>query len=370
MGVSPLIFKRIAALLLAAGSFGAAAAAPLVVLRTVPTVACITPHKTLYEKRINATGTIESQNVREVYLDTPVIAQAVNVSVGDYVRQDQVLAVIDADTTKSVLAQSIPASSLVAGLADSLPQETADLAGLYSALQSSAFGADLDLGSLQQVYEAAGGVPVETNPYLYVPETITAPMDGVVTEVGIKSGVLSRTAKPVVTISDTGSFAAMVTVGESYISDVKVGDPAIITGTGFPDRKYTGHVRKIAPIARKLTGGTAQETVVDVEIAIDDPDGCLKAGFTARAEIITDTRRTMLTIPYEAVRQDENNVEYVYLAQGSHAVRQDIKTGVELLEGVEVTDGLRPEDVLLADASAAGKEGSLVNLQRGNLDAS
>ena len=366
MGVSPLIFKRIAALLLAAGSFGAAAAAPLVVLRAVPTVACITPRETLYEKRINATGTIEAQNVREVYLDTPVIAQAVNVSVGDYVRQDQVLAVIDADTTKSVLEQSIPASSLVSGMAaGAISQETADLAGLYSALQSSAFGTGLDLGSLQEVYEAAGGVPVEQNPYLYVPETITAPMDGVVTEVGIKSGVLSRTAKPVVTISDTGSFAAMVTVGESYISDVKVGDPAVITGTGFPGREYTGHVRKIAPVARKLTGGTAQEPVVDVEIAIDDPDNDLKAGFTARAEIVTDTRRTMLTVPYEAVRQDENNVEYVYLAEGSRAVRRDIQTGVELLEGVEVTEGLGPSDVLLADASAAGKEGALVNLQRG-----
>ena len=157
----------------------------------------------------------------------------------------------------------------------------------------------------------------------------------------------------------------MVTVGESYISDVKVGDPAVITGTGFPGREYTGHVRKIAPVARKLTGGTAQETVVDVEIAIDDPDNDLKAGFTARAEIVTDTRRTMLTVPYEAVRQDENNVEYVYLAEGSRAVRRDIQTGVELLEGVEVTEGLGPADVLLADASAAGKEGALVTLQRG-----
>lgn len=103
-----------------------------------------------------------------------------------------------------------------------------------------------------------------------------------------------------------------------------------------------------------------------MEIAIDDPDNDLKAGFTARAEIVTDTRRTMLTVPYEAVRQDENNVEFtVYLAEGSRAVRRNIQTGVELLEGVEVTEGLGPADVLLADASAAGKEGALVNLQRG-----
>ena len=87
-----LLLKRVAALLLAAGSFGVAAAAPLIVLRAVPTVSCITPNETLYEKRISASGTIEAQNVREIYLDTPVMAQTVNVSVGDRVVRDEVFA--------------------------------------------------------------------------------------------------------------------------------------------------------------------------------------------------------------------------------------------------------------------------------------
>ena len=88
-----------------------------------------------------------------------------------------------------------------------------------------------------------------------------------------------------------------------------------------------------------------------------------------RAEITTGARRNMLTVPYEAVRQDERNVEYVYLAQGSRAVRRNIVTGVELLEGVEVKEGLAAGDLVIADAAKVAGEDALVHLQRSGEDA-
>ncbi|MEM1483556.1 HlyD family efflux transporter periplasmic adaptor subunit [Oscillospiraceae bacterium PP1C4] len=359
-----MYFKKTVALLLAVGSFGLAAAAPLVTLEAIPSVTCVTPLRMTYQKRINSSGTIEALNIKEIYLETPVIAHSVNVSVGDIVRKDQVLAVIDTELSKSVAEQSIPASAFTGN--QPTDQQTADLMGLYSALQSSAFAENIgSLDELAEVYGALGNSVSPPDNYIYIPETIIAPMDGVITEVGIKSDVLSRTAKPVMTISDTSSFVAMVTVGESFISDVEIGDKAIIKGTGFSDKEYKGHVRKIYPVARKSAGGLSQETVVDLEIAIDNPDAALKAGFTARAEILTNTKKNMLTVPYEAVQQDKDNVEYVYLIKDSKTVRRDIVTGVELLEGVEVVAGLEASDVLLANASAAGKEGVRINLQRG-----
>ena len=75
-------------------------------------------------------------------------------------------------------------------------------------------------------------------------------------------------------------------------------------------------------------------------------------------------RRTMLTVPYEAVGQDENNEEYVYVADGARVERRTVKTGMELLEGVEVVEGLSPNDILLSDVAAAGIEGGLINLRK------
>ena len=353
---------------LAVGSFGLTAAAPMLTLRAVPAVSCVRPSETLYEKQINVGGTIEARQTKEIYLETPVIASAVNVSVGDRVEKGQVLAVIDRELTKGVLERSVPAASLLEGL-QVTPQDASDLLGLYSALQSSglAGGSPDALEELaKSVGLAAERAPVED--YLYIPDEVVAPMDGVVTGVDIKSDVLTRTASPLVTISDTASYVAMVQVGESYISDVRVGDGVVLKGTGFSDRAYQGHVSKVYPAARRVSG-TAQEAVVDVEIAIDDPDEGLKEGFTVRAEITTGARRNMLTVPYEAVRQDERNVEYVYLAQGSRAVRRNIVTGVELLEGVEVKEGLAAGDLVIADAAKVAGEDALVHLQRSGEDA-
>ena len=355
-----LHFKKCLAFLLAVGSFGGVAAAPAVTLQRIPTVQCSTPQQVLYEKHINANGTIEAQTVKEVYLETPVLAQEVYVSVGDFVQEGQVIAVIDTQLTKSVLQQSIPASSVL----DNLPTHASDMtdfAGLYSAFQSSG----LELDSLEEIvdaYSTSISSQEPTNPYLYIPETVVAPMSGIVTEVGIKSNVLSRTAKPVVTIADTKDFIAKVTVGESFISDIHVGDYAKISGTGFSE-VYSGYVSKIYPVARKLSNGTAQETVVDLELTINEPGQSLKAGFSARAEIITDHQREILTVPYEAIQQDEENVEYVYLAKGSQAVRCNIQTGLELLEGVEIVSGLGESDLVIMDAQAV-QTGERITLKR------
>lgn len=359
-----MAFKHIAALFLAVGSFGLTAAAPVAVMKYIPSVSCITPQPILYEKRINASGTIETRNKKEIYLETPVIADSVDVSVGDYVKKDQVLATINTQLTKSILKESVPSQDLMNLFSEDL-QQASNLTNLYSAFQSSFLGADI--GSLEELVSSAYGEidePEAPNSYIYIPEIVKAPMDGVVTAVEIENDVLSRTAKPIITISDTNSYVAMVTVGESYSSDINVGDPAIITGTGFSNKQYEGHISKIFPVARKTTGVAIPETVVDVEICIDNPDKSLKAGFTARAEIITNIKRNMLTVPYEAIQQDDKNVEYVYIVHNSKAVRKDIETGLELLEGVEVTEGLKEDELLVSNASTI-KTGIRVRLLRG-----
>ena len=103
--------------------------------------------------------------------------------------------------------------------------------------------------------------------------------------------------------------------------------------------------------------------MVDLELTINEPGQSLKAGFSARAEITTDHQREILTVPYEAIQQDEENVEYVYLAKGSQAVRCNIQTGLELLEGVEIVSGLGESDLVIMDAQAV-QTGERITLKR------
>lgn len=57
----------------------------------------------------------------------------------------------------------------------------------------------------------------------------------------------------------------------------------------------------------------------------------------------------LLTIPYEAVGQDSNQQEYVYVYSKGRPVRKNITTGKELLHTVEVTKGLGITDIVLLE---------------------
>ena len=51
-------------------------------------------------------------------------------------------------------------------------------------------------------------------------------------------------------------------------------------------------------------------------------------------------RDGIITVPYEAIRQDEENQEYVYIYKDGKAYRRNIITGTELREETEVCTGL------------------------------
>ena len=66
----------------------------------------------------------------------------------------------------------------------------------------------------------------------------------------------------------------------------------------------------------------------------------MKSGYTTKAKIIIEQVDYALTIPYEAVMQDEENREYVYVIEDSRAKKRYITTGLELSKGFEVLDGI------------------------------
>ena len=332
--------------------FGCVGAVPHFYLQMIPPIGCMTPETALYEKKITANGDIQAIQTKELYVQTPVLPDLVMAEVGDVVQKGQLLATVDVDTTQGILKQSIPASQLFqnSGLNG---LDTGNLNELYTLLKSSGllegYGGILE-GMGEFLPDASTTAKdLLASEYFYIPQEIYAPIDGVVTQVGLQEDILSQTSVPAFTISDCSHFIAKVTVGESYISDIQLGDHAVLTGSGFTG-SYEGYVSKIYPSAYRAASVSAQEMVVDVEISISNPAPELKPGFSVRAEITTSEQRDMLMVPYEAVQQDEENVEYVFLAVDSGIVRRDIKTGEELFEGVEVVEGLTTSDVILVNA--------------------
>lgn len=110
------------------------------------------------EQTVVCTGTVESADSRNLYLDTPCIAGQVFFSAGQKVNKGDVLFTVDVDATKDALA-AVGSSGL-------------------------------------------GGISGEALEGL-IQKEVTAPVTGVLTALNIKTGTLSDSAKPCAVISSS-----------------------------------------------------------------------------------------------------------------------------------------------------------------------
>lgn len=344
---------------------------PKMVESTIPTVYYITPNLKTYENVITASGTVQSENVRQIYLQSAMVASDVFVSVGDTVKEGDLLLQVDGEKTGKM---GLPIS-LIRDISDDMTTNAvngidwASLASAYglSAVVSGGSGASaIDADMLSELLGDSGlltSVDSGTIVDELVDDEITAPIAGVVTEVGIQKDVPAAAGKPIITIADNRNYKVLVSIREEDIGRIQVGDAANVRGVGFSGATYRGTITKVYPTARKTLSGTTSETVVDAEITLENPDKRLKPGFTAKVEILGGSDYNLITVPYEAIKQDENNNEYVYLYQNGKLKKQLVTTGQEMTDEVEILDGVSHDSVVVYNPSDEIKEGAMIQIK-------
>jgi multidrug efflux pump subunit AcrA (membrane-fusion protein) len=334
---------------------------PEFVRDTIPSIYYITPSVRVYENTIQCSGTLQTVEKRQIILESAVIPQEIRVSVGDRVNPGEVLATCQ------------PTS--LAGIAASLPRLSVDRETISALL--SAYGLNTLLGEaglngddLAEYLEGSMNAPgTQTNTAADAREDeIVSPIAGVITSIGLSPYIPAGVGNAAFTIMDTGAYMVTAAVGEGDISKLSIGDDAVIRGAAFSGSVYRGKVSKVYPTARKSLNGTVTETVVDVEILLENADSRLKPGFSAKVEIIGRKREELVTVPYEAVRQDENNNEYVYTYLDGRLTKSGIITGQELSDGVEVLEGVARDSIVIYNPDDIDREGTMIHL-RGRADA-
>lgn len=175
-----------------------------------------------------------------------------------------------------------------------------------------------------------------------------SPSSGIVTAVNIRENGLVLPGIACVTVQDVSLLQVTASVPEEYSYLLKVGQKANITVAGA-NTKVKGTIKKIMPYARQTgTILSTGETVVDVVISIDEYGMNIKPGLSATAKIITETRKNAITVPYEAIVQDNAGNMYMYVAKNGKAVKTSVLTGIELDNSVEILSGLKkPEYVIM-----------------------
>jgi RND family efflux transporter MFP subunit len=193
--------------------------------------------------------------------------------------------------------------------------------------------------------------------------TLKAPIDGLVVYKEIwKGGNMEKVqvgdtpwpGMPVIGIPDLSVMQAKVTVNEVDISKIEKGQNAIITVDALEGQSYYGKISRVASLARREEATNMK--VFDVEVTIDSTDGRLRPGMTCDCLIITGRITDALSIPLQAVFQDEDKT-IVYKA-GSRAPRmQEVVVGDKSSNYIIVQEGLEEGDrVCLRDPTVPLEE--------------
>jgi HlyD family secretion protein len=204
--------------------------------------------------------------------------------------------------------------------------------------------------------------------------TVLSPMNGTVSKLNSELGerVLGTNqfqGTEVMVISDLTRMEARVDVSETDVVLVGIGDTARIMVDALSDAKISGVVYEIANTGTSLGLGTQEEvTNFEVKIRIVDPPETLRPGMSMVADIETETKENVLTVPIQSVtvrgpkqhemgggeeqappapdrlsvrkREESRPQEVVFVVKEGLARTVPVRRGISDDSYVEITEGL------------------------------
>ncbi|MCS5714111.1 biotin/lipoyl-binding protein [Herbiconiux sp. CPCC 205716] len=292
------------------------------------------------DKTVAATGTLAPSVDEDVAFEVAGTVTAVNVVAGSTVTAGDVLATVD---TLSVQADLLEAEANLASAR----------AALASA-ESDDDGSDADTATIAAASAAVdvAAKSVDTASAAVGKTTLTAPVSGLVTAVGLavgdvvggqssstgstpSTGTDSGTSAAQFTIVGTDSWEAALTVGERDVTNVAVGDQVEFS-TDDGD-SFFGTVSEVGLLPSTSSGAAAYPVTVAVT---GSPDG-LHDGIAVTASIVYERRTDVLTVPSGAVTTADDGTSTVTVvdADGGESTRT-VTVGETAGDLTEIVEGL------------------------------
>ena len=148
---------------------------------------------------------------------------------------------------------------------------------------------------------------------------ITAPCGGVVTAVNVSVGDINADSKtPLVTIEDTSSLKMVATVEEADILKIEEGMKATVTADAMGDETINGTVTRVVRVKGQSTGSDGQTTTSGgYSVEISLDNTELLVGMEAKAKVMIKERGEVLAVPYDLVKTDDDGNSYVLVAEAN-----------------------------------------------------
>lgn len=170
---------------------------------------------------------------------------------------------------------------------------------------------------------------------------VRAPVDGVVYSLPVKQGVYVNPGEMILQEADLSRILVRAFVDEPDVGRLSKGDPVEVTWAGLSGRVWSSAISNI-PSTVRLRG---TRTVGETTCIVENPDYHLLPNVNVDVTIVTAEDHDVLTVPREAIRQNEGR-PYVLLVLNNALVRRDVQTSISNLTQVEISKGLDAQAVV------------------------
>lgn len=191
---------------------------------------------------------------------------------------------------------------------------------------------------------------------------ITAPFDGVVTEIGAYTGALlpagtasNKGDQALCRLSQNDLLRLVIPVPERAVQDIHIGQTIAIEVSGA-QQKFDG---KIVRFSDQID---TQTRTMHTEVQVPNPNFQLVPGMYASVKIPLSSAANVLALPIQAVREGSEGSGSVLVVDGSnHIERRAVKLGLQSPSYVEILSGLAENDLVIFGEQVQYKSGELVN---------
>jgi HlyD family secretion protein len=174
---------------------------------------------------------------------------------------------------------------------------------------------------------------------------IAAPREGMVYSLPVRDGAFVNTGDLLIQVADLHKVRVRAFVDEPEIGRLQTGQEVEVRWDALPGRVWKGTVENLPTTV--VQHGT--RTVGEVTCVIDNNDLKLLPNTNVSVAVITARQVDALTIPREAIHQDDKG-QYVFQVVNGALKRRNVTTSVSNLTRVEVTSGLSDDAELALGA--------------------
>lgn len=320
------------------------AAADTAAANSATVVTAMPVAKSRFEHFFTVQGAVETDQNAQIFPEAAGRIMTISVNEGERVSKGQLLMSIDS----KIVSNQIDEVKSRLGLAETVYKK-------QEKLWEQKIGSEIQYLEAKNNYESLKQ-NLETLQAQLAMYAVKAPFDGVVDEVLPKEGEMASPAMPAFRLINTNNVYIKADVTERYLGKIKAGDSVAVT---FPSIGQTLHT-SIERIGNFIN---PNNRTFKVRLSMKNSGDALKPNLLGELKIRDYVNPSAVVIPTSLLQQSPSGEEFVYVANGTTAVRTVVKSGLSYGDQSEIVSGLDGTEMLVVKGARAIKDGETIVIE-------